>query len=339
MSDQLKEAYVAEASPSPPGIKLSTRELPEVTRIVTRGSKDGVEHTAEEAIRDLMEEMAVLAEKANTTEMISGIIHNLGNVLNSLNISILMLEDRLSNSKVSGLERLCLMIQEHASESKFLSEHPKGKHIPDYLDKLTQVLKEDIEKSHTEVMELQQYVSHMKELTRVQQNLAKKSNTHRSIEPVEMESVVEEAILLHQHSFNRHSIELVTHFEPGIIAETDKHKLIQVVVNFISNAKEACSRKTQPTRRVILRTWQTPDNMACIEVEDSGTGISPEQFEMLFRHGFTTKKSGHGFGLHSCRKISEELGGYIEAFSEGIGYGARFSVFIPCTPTVHTSHD
>jgi signal transduction histidine kinase len=66
-----------------------------------------------------------------------------------------------------------------------------------------------------------------------------------------------------------------------------------------------------------------------IRVEDVGEGIAPENLPRLFTHGFTTRKRGHGFGLHSCALAAKEMGGTLAVFSGGSGNGATFTLDLP----------
>jgi signal transduction histidine kinase len=68
-----------------------------------------------------------------------------------------------------------------------------------------------------------------------------------------------------------------------------------------------------------------------IEVIDTGVGIPPENLERIFSHGFTTRKEGHGFGLHSCALAAKDLGGSLHAESAGPGQGATFTLTLPVT--------
>jgi signal transduction histidine kinase len=71
------------------------------------------------------------------------------------------------------------------------------------------------------------------------------------------------------------------------------------------------------------------DSRLHIDVQDTGEGIAPENLKRLFAHGFTTRERGHGFGLHSSASAALEMGGTLEAHSEGAGRGAVFSLVLP----------
>ena len=66
-----------------------------------------------------------------------------------------------------------------------------------------------------------------------------------------------------------------------------------------------------------------------ISVMDNGVGIPCENLTRIFRFGFTTRKNGHGFGLHSGALAAHELGGALRAHSDGLGQGATFTLELP----------
>ena len=85
----------------------------------------------------------------------------------------------------------------------------------------------------------------------------------------------------------------------------------------------------QTYKRLGIRTERQLDGQLRFEVTDNGGGITPEAMARLFTHGFTTKKTGHGFGLHASFLAAGEMGGSLLAQSEGPGLGARFTLLLP----------
>jgi len=110
-----------------------------------------------------------------------------------------------------------------------------------------------------------------------------------------------------------------------------KHQVLQILVNLIRNAKTACAAAAAPEKRLTLSTrWEPTTRRIRIEVRDNGVGIPPENLGRICTHGFTTRKDGHGFGLHSGLRIAKELGGSLSVHSGGLGQGASFTLEIPC---------
>ena len=109
----------------------------------------------------------------------------------------------------------------------------------------------------------------------------------------------------------------------------DKHKVLQILVNLITNAKHALDESGRPDRRLTLKTGMNKNNRLNVTVSDNGIGIPPENLTRVFSHGFTTRKTGHGFGLYSGASAAKEMGGQLTAHSEGAGKGATFVLEIP----------
>jgi signal transduction histidine kinase len=81
-------------------------------------------------------------------------------------------------------------------------------------------------------------------------------------------------------------------------------------------------------KQITLRITHENSRMK-IAVIDNGIGIPKENMDRIFGHGFTTRKDGHGFGLHSGALTAQELGGTLTVFSEGSGRGSKFTLELP----------
>ena len=138
---------------------------------------------------------------------------------------------------------------------------------------------------------------------------------------------------MHAGALARHEVRVVRQFDPVPLILLDKHKVLQILVNLISNAKYALTNSTSGERRLALGVHLNGDNLVRISVADNGIGIAPENLTRIFAHGFTTRKDGHGFGLHSGALAAREMGGALRADSEGLGKGATFTLELPNQPT------
>jgi signal transduction histidine kinase len=115
------------------------------------------------------------------------------------------------------------------------------------------------------------------------------------------------------------------------VVTTDKHKVMQILINLVRNAKFACVDSGRPDRQLTVRT--TGDDRGLrIAIIDNGVGIPAENLARIFNHGFTTRKNGHGFGLHSGALAARELGGALTVHSAGPGQGATFTLELPYKP-------
>jgi signal transduction histidine kinase len=108
----------------------------------------------------------------------------------------------------------------------------------------------------------------------------------------------------------------------------EKHKVVQILINLVRNAVRACVDQGG-AGRVVVRVERAVSNRVHLSVCDNGVGIAPEILARVFEHGFTTRKDGHGFGLHGAALMAAELGGALAVASEGPGRGATFTLDLP----------
>ena len=177
-----------------------------------------------------------------------------------------------------------------------------------------------------ELHELVLNVEHIKEIVATQQNYARVLGV---AEVVELSEVMEDAIKIHGGSYERHAIKLLREYDPLPQMTLDKHKVMQIMINFLSNAKYACDATESKEKKVTVRIQPVPGNRVSVQIADNGIGIPPENLKRIFAQGFTTKKGGHGFGLHGSALAAKEIDGTLTVDSPGAGHGATFTLEIP----------
>jgi len=147
------------------------------------------------------------------------------------------------------------------------------------------------------------------------------------VETVRIAELVEDALTMNEGSLRRHQVEVVRDFAPVPPLPLDKSRVLLILVNLIGNAKNAMNA-VPGEHRMTLRV-ELAEGRLRVTVRDDGVGIAPENLSAIFTHGFTTRKDGHGFGLHSCALAAREMGGTLQVESEGVGRGAAFTLEIP----------
>src|SRR5205814_284669 len=181
-----------------------------------------------------------------------------------------------------------------------------------------------------ELESLRKNVEHIKGIVVMQQNYAKIFGSAESVKPTEL---VEDALRMHSGALVRHEVRVIREYQQNLPEITvDKHKVLQILVNLISNAKKACDESPKPEKLLTVRIDQAQDRVK-IAVIDNGVGIPPENLTRIFNHGFTTRKDGHGFGLHSGALAAKEMGGALRVHSDGPGHGAMFTLELPIQPS------
>ncbi len=281
---------------------------------------------AEAVLAETHKKLLDSSRLAGMAEVATGVLHNVGNVLNSVNVSATLVMDRVRESKAANIPKLGALLQAHAADlGAFMTGDPRGRRIPGYLLTLAAELAEEQRSITEELSHLRNNIEHIKDIVAMQQSYAKVSGVQETLPVVEL---VEEALRMNSSALVRHGLEVVREYIDRPIATTERHKVMQILVNLIRNAKYACDDSGREDKRVTVRVTAHGDRVR-IAVIDNGVGIPAENLTRIFAHGFTTRKEGHGFGLHSGALVAKELGGSLLAQSEGTGRGASFILELP----------
>jgi PAS domain S-box-containing protein len=282
---------------------------------------------AEEELERVHKQLLDASRQAGMAEVATNVLHNVGNVLNSVNVSASIVSERIRKSKCTGLARVATLLSQHASDMTTFMTSSHGKHLPVYLQELAAELIAERDAASTELAELRGNVEHIKEIVAMQQSYARRAGV---TDMIDIRTLVEDSLRMNEGAFSRHGVTLVRDFQEVPEITVDKHKVLQILVNVIRNAKYACDESSSADKRVTVRVRADPETMQ-VAVIDTGVGIPPENLERIFSHGFTTRKDGHGFGLHSCALAAKELGGSLQGESPGPGQGATFTLTLPLT--------
>jgi len=283
-----------------------------------------------EQLDKLNRQLIDTSRSAGMADVATGVLHNVGNVLNSVSVSATVVADRLRRSKVTKLCRATAMLrQQNGHLVEFLTNDPKGKLIPEFLDTVSGELASEQTELIAKMVTVGEHIEHIKEIVAMQQNYAKVSGV---FENLSVKELAEDALRLNVAAFERHHIELIREFEDNVPKVcVDRHKFLQILINLLRNAKHAMENVNEHERRMVIRVGVASPDYVKIVVSDNGLGILPENLTKIFNHGFTTKKDGHGFGLHSGANAAKEMGGSLTGHSDGPGKGAEFTLLLPTT--------
>jgi NO-binding membrane sensor protein with MHYT domain len=284
-------------------------------------------------LREAQGELLTTARRAGMAEIANNVLHNVGNVLNSVNVSASLIGDRVRDSKTLGLAKAVQLMNEHAADlGDFLTSDEKGKSLPRYLNKIVAALAAEKQSIVDELGSLTKSIEHIKDIVATQQS---HSGATSLTEPVQIKDLMEDALRMNTASIARHQITVIKDFDEVPLLILDRHLVLQILVNLIGNANQAMDGVTGRSHQITLRVGiaEPVDRpRLTIRVEDDGEGIAPENLPRLFTHGFTTRKNGHGFGLHSCALAAKEMYGTMTAHSDGPGKGAAFTLELPAIP-------
>lgn len=288
-------------------------------------SWDVTEQVSQEEQRlTLQLQLQEVSRQAGMAEVATGVLHSVGNVLNSLGVCASVLSSKLRDSRVGNVHRVArLMVDQGSTIGEFFASDPRGRELPGYLRQLGELLASENHELYEEARAICTHVEHIGKIITAQQTYARRAG---SVEEVDISELIEHAIVLHFPA----AADLTVHtdYHPVGKAMIDRHKVLQILANLLSNARHAL-RAQAGQKLLTVRLHPVEPDAFQIEVNDTGVGISDEAMRRLFEFGFTTKKNGHGFGLHSSAILAREMGGELRAYSRGAGQGACFTLRLP----------
>jgi two-component system NtrC family sensor kinase len=296
-------------------IKEVTRDREQLKR--TNSELDASLHQLADAQRRLIES----SRRAGMADIAIAVLHNVGNVLNSINISVETLVTRTTNLRVARLVEATEVIEQGDQQRRAQGLA--------YLRGVAAALATDREGMLHELHGLRDHVDHVKAIVSRQQAFA---TVRCVVETCQVHELIEDALMLSHAAIIQYGVDVVRDYHdiPRVIL--DRHRALQILINLVSNARQSVVEANRPGKRITVRSRRVGDARVRIEVEDNGLGIAQEHHARVFTHGFTTKKTGHGIGLHSSALAARELHGTLTFASEGLDRGAIFVLELPLVP-------
>ena len=288
---------------------------------------------AEIKLAEMHGQLVEASRVAGMAEVATSILHNVGNVLNSVNVSSSVLGEKIRGSRVGNVTKLAALLKENAADLPGFLAGPKGSQLPAYLSELAAHLTTERDEMLRELQSLAANIEHIKEIVAAQQSYARTAGV---VESIHLPALVEDALDMHRGALGRHSVKVIREYSDTPPILVDKHKVLQILINLLHNSKYAVDEGGPPEKRIIVRVQKQPPDSVRVSVIDNGIGIAREHLSRVFEHGFTTRKGGHGFGLHSGALTARELGGALTAHSDGLGRGAEFVLELPIEPRKKT---
>ena len=270
-------------------------------------------------------ELMHASRQSGMAEVATGVLHNVGNVLNSVNVAGQTALELVKKFRLDPLSKVAALLDANKAQPDFLNSDPKGQKLPEYLGQLSVQLVTERDSIQQELTSLLESVEHTKDIVAMQQAYAHTGGLRDSLSPAEL---VEDAIRLNSGALTRHEMTLVRDFKPTQKISVDRTKILQVLINLIRNAKYACDDSATEEKTLTIAIGPSALGVR-ISVIDTGVGIPKENLTKIFAFGFTTRKKGHGFGLHSSGLAAKEMGGELTGESDGLGTGAAFHLDLP----------
>lgn len=281
---------------------------------------------AEQELEKVTKELISASRDAGMAEVATGVLHNVGNAVNSVNVAVSIAIDLVRASRIQQLAKLIEVFEQHRDDlAHFLTADERGAKVLPYLKALQSAIADENSRVLAELEQTRKGVDHIKEIVTMQQAYA---TTAGVVEPVPLHEVVEDAVRLNSAALDRHGVTLERQYRDEVVVATDRHKVLQILVNVLRNAKYACDESGRSDKKIVIEI-RAGDGAAEINIVDNGVGIPADLLTKIFAHGYTTRKGGHGFGLHSGALAASELGGTLTAKSDGPGCGAAFRLRLP----------
>ncbi len=289
---------------------------------------------AEEKISALQSKLLLAARRAGMADIANGVLHNVGNILNSVATSIGVIRERSSDDKITKVEKIVDLLLQQNDIGKFFSEDPKAKNIPNYLSMIAKSLQEDKNLILDEILILDKNIDVIKNVVTSQQSA---SESIGIVEKVNLANLIDDALSVNKFIYEKSDIKIIRDYDDNKTILIDRVKLLHIIVNFIKNGIESVLSNNNNHKVIIIRTENVDVDHIMIQVEDNGIGIIPEHLDKIFSFGFTTKKTGHGFGMHTSANFAGEINGRIFAESKGLNKGALMTLILPITPEKKTA--
>lgn len=314
-------------------IKVSLKDGTGVPCFLLGVAEDITERKETEVeLADLNKRLGEAYHEAGMAEVASSVLHNVGNVLNSVNVSVTVLEEKLAQNKLTPFVRTVGRLKAHENNlAAYLEQDSYGPRLIQYLESFGVYLENQKHLLQKELSGLRRNADHIQAVVAVQQDYATRGGIVETVAP---EDLIEDTLQFNQEAVMRHKLTIIKEIDAVPPLTVEKHKILQILINLFRNAKYACDDSSCAEKRVILRVCKEGDFIR-FTVEDNGVGIPPENTQRIFNHGFTTRKGGRGFGLHSAANTARELGGELTVHSDGFEKGAVFSLRIPLTKPQH----
>lgn len=271
-------------------------------------------------------ELIKVSRQAGMAEIATGVLHNIGNVLNSVNVSANLLEEKIHASNVDRLPQISELLESNLGRlDDFLKNDKKGQRLLPYLRELGVQISSQNAESMVELEALRTGIVHIKSVISSQQSFAK------PVGIIQLENLVElidDALEMSDLQIRGLKVEITKKLQVLDPVGIDRHRIMQILLNLLSNAKQAML-DTQQDPHLAIGLARKGENKCVISVTDNGVGIDKKNMNNIFSHGFTTKPDGHGFGLHNCALAAIEMNGSLQCDSAGINRGATFTLTLP----------
>ena len=308
-------------------VAVSPIPLPGET-LVAAAVMDLTERVQQDRQREQLQGQLIEASRlAGMADLATGVLHNIGNVLNSVNVSASLIVRELESGPLESLKRLAALLDEHrANLELFFRDDACAARIPTFLAHVCSAFEAQQTHIRREFQGIRENIEHIKGVVSAQQSMAKVAGVSMEIALPEF---LQQACQLARSAWGGGEGPVETVVPEGIVPlMSDKVKILQILVNLLKNARDSVLQQQPAEPKIIFSVAEEP-GWVIFTVADNGVGIEPSRLTQIFQFGRSTKPSGHGFGLHHSANAATELAGSLQVESGGVGKGATFRLRVP----------
>lgn len=260
-------------------------------------------------------------------EVAIGVLHNVGNAINSVNVSASLVGDKLQSKSMKILSRGMELVVTHKDDlARFLTEDPAGKALLQGLPRLSSSIMREQQDMIAEVESVRGHLGQIMQTIQRQEEYARVTSV---VEKCSLDQVIDEALAFVVARCKELGVQVKTEIDEMLDITQDRNQIVQILANLLRNAVDALADADRPEKVINVVGHRHGDERFWIEVSDNGTGISEKARSAIFRYGFSTKRDGHGFSLHNSSVVAQAMGGALSFSSDGTGRGSAFRLELP----------
>jgi PAS domain S-box-containing protein len=260
-------------------------------------------------------------------EVAIGVLHNVGNALNSVNVSASLVGEKLQSKSSKLMTRSMELLSAHKDHLvRFLTEDATGKALLQGLPNLSSAALREQQDIVAEMDSVRRHLTQIMQTIQRQEEYARVTSV---VEKCSLDQVIDEALAFIVARCKELGIQVKTEVDEMLDLTQDRNQIVQILANLMRNAVDALADADRADKVIGVVAHRYGDGRFRVEVSDNGAGIGEDTQPAIFRYGFSTKRDGHGFSLHNSSTLAQAMGGALTFSSDGKGRGSVFRLELP----------
>jgi PAS domain S-box-containing protein len=260
-------------------------------------------------------------------EVAIGVLHNVGNAINSVNVSTSLVGEKLQSKPMKLWARGIELLSAHKDDLvRFLTDDPAGKALVQALPGLAASIAREQQEMIAEIDGVRHHLGQVMQTIQLREEYARVTSV---VEKCSLDQVIDEALSFVIERCRELGVQVKTEVDEMLDLIQDRNQIVQILANLLRNAVDALADADRPEKQIAVVGHRCGEQRFRIEVSDNGGGIPEADQPGIFRYGFTTKRGGHGFSLHNASTVAHAMGGALTFSSAGSGRGSVFCLELP----------